>query len=142
MCACMLSHFSHIRLFTTLWTSAWEAPLSMEFSRPEYWNGLPCLPPGDLPNPGIEPRSSALYADSLPSEPPGKPNLKIYFTHNIHNLVRFNMYTLTCHNHNQGNKFICLKTFPLFWNGNIPFGRKTSFSSSPTMHFLKFMWMK
>ena len=45
----------------------------MEFSRQEYWSGLPCPPPGDLPNPGIEPRSPALQADSLPSEPPGKP---------------------------------------------------------------------
>ena len=43
------------------------------FSRQEYWNGLPCPPPGDLPNPGTEPRSPALQADSLPSEPPGKP---------------------------------------------------------------------
>ena len=54
-------------------TAARWAPLSMEFSRPEYWNGLPCPPPGDLPNPGVEPRSSTLQADSLPSEPPGKP---------------------------------------------------------------------
>ena len=44
-----------------------------EFSRQEYWSGLPCLPPGDLPNPGIKPRSPTLQADSLPSEPPGKP---------------------------------------------------------------------
>ena len=43
------------------------------FSRQEYWSGLPCLPPGDLPNAGIEPRSPTLQADSLPSEPPGKP---------------------------------------------------------------------
>ena len=42
-------------------------------SRQEYWSELPCPPPGDLPNPGIEPRSHALLADSLPSEPPGKP---------------------------------------------------------------------
>ena len=46
------------------------------FSIQEYWNGLPCLPPGDLPNPGIEPRSPTLKADSLSSEPPGKPMLK------------------------------------------------------------------
>ena len=45
----------------------------MEFSRQEYWHGLPCLPPGNLPNPGIEPRSPALQADSWLSEPPGKP---------------------------------------------------------------------
>ena len=44
------------------------------FSRQEYWSGLPCSPPGDLPNLQIEPRSPALQADSFPSEPPGKPN--------------------------------------------------------------------
>ena len=49
-----------------------QAPLSMGFSRPEYWSGLPFPSPGDLPSPGIEPRSPALQADSLPSEPPGK----------------------------------------------------------------------
>ena len=49
---------------------------SMEFSRPEYWSGLPCPPPGDLPNAGTEPRSPALQVDSLPAEPPGKPTEK------------------------------------------------------------------
>ena len=53
------------------WTVAHQAPLSLEFSRQEYWNGLPFLTPGDLPNSGIEPGSSSLQADSLPSEPPG-----------------------------------------------------------------------
>ena len=51
---------------------AHQASLSIELSRQEYWSGLPCLPPGDLPNPGIKPRSSALQADSLPAESPGK----------------------------------------------------------------------
>ena len=46
----------------------------MEFSRQVYWSGLPFPSPGDLPNPGIKPRSPALQADALPSEPPGKPN--------------------------------------------------------------------
>ena len=46
---------------------------SMEFSRPEYWNGLPSPSPGDLPNPWMEPRSPALQADSLPAETQGKP---------------------------------------------------------------------
>ena len=55
--ACMLSHFSRVRLFATLWTVAHQAPLSMGFSRQEYWSGLPCPPPGDLPNPGMEPAS-------------------------------------------------------------------------------------
>ena len=53
MHACMLSHFSHVSLFVTLWTIALQAPLSMGLSRQEYWSGLPC-PPGDLPDPGIE----------------------------------------------------------------------------------------
>ena len=48
-----------------------QAPLSLGFSRPEYWSGLPFPSPGDLPNPGIELESPALQADSLPSEPPG-----------------------------------------------------------------------
>ena len=53
----MLSHFSHVQLFVTPWTAACHAPLSMEFSWEEYWRALPCLPPGDLPNPGIDPAS-------------------------------------------------------------------------------------
>ena len=64
---------SCVRLFATPWTAAHQAPLSMGFSRQEYWSGLPCPPPGDLPNPGVEPRSPALQVDSLPSKPPGKP---------------------------------------------------------------------
>ena len=72
----MLSRFSRVRLSATLLTVAHQAPLSMGFSRQEYWSGLPCPPPGDLPNPGIEPESPmapTLQADSLPFEPPGKP---------------------------------------------------------------------
>ena len=60
----------------TPWTVALQAPLSMEFSRQEYWSGLPFPSPGDLPNPEIKPRSLAFQADSLPSEPPGKPQAK------------------------------------------------------------------
>ena len=58
---------------TTPWTAACQAPLFKGFSRQEYWSGLPCPSPGDLPDPGIEPRYPALQADSLTSEPPGKP---------------------------------------------------------------------
>ena len=54
---CVLSHFTRVRLFATPWTVALQAPLSIGFSRQEYWSGLPCLPPGDLPDPGIEPMS-------------------------------------------------------------------------------------
>ena len=57
----------------TPWTIACQAPLSMGFFRQEYQSGLPFPSPGDLHNPGIEPGSSALQADSLPSETPGKP---------------------------------------------------------------------
>ena len=57
----------------TPWTVAHQAPLSVEFSRQEYWSGLPCPSPGDLPGPGVEPGSPALQADPLPSKPPGKP---------------------------------------------------------------------
>ena len=61
--------------FTTPWTVARQAPLSMGFPRQECWSGLPFPFPGDLPNPGIKPRSPALQADSLPAEPQGKPDL-------------------------------------------------------------------
>ena len=65
---------SRVQLFGTPWTVAHQAPLSMGFSREEHWSGLPFPSPGDLPNPGIEPRSPELQADALTSEPPGKPN--------------------------------------------------------------------
>ena len=51
---CMLSHFSHVRLLATPWTVAHQAPLPLGFSRKEYWSGLSCPPPGDLPDPQIE----------------------------------------------------------------------------------------
>ena len=61
---------SRVQLFVTPWTVAHQAPPYMEFSRQEYWSGLPFPSPGDLPNPGIETRSPALQADTLSSEPP------------------------------------------------------------------------
>ena len=64
---------SRVQLLATPHTAGHQAPLSMEFSRQEYWNGLPSFFPADLPNPGIEPRSPTLQADSLLSELPGKP---------------------------------------------------------------------
>ena len=59
------------------WIVAHQAPLFMEFSRQEYYTGFPCPSPGNLPDAGTEPWSPALQADSLLSEPPGKPNLNI-----------------------------------------------------------------
>ena len=76
LCICVLSCFSHVQLFVTLWTVACQAPLSMGFSRQEYWSGLPCPPPGDLSDSGIEPMSlmsPALQADSLPLSHWGSP---------------------------------------------------------------------
>ena len=55
MYACMLTHFSHVRLCVTPWTVACQAPLSMGFSRQEYWSGLPFPPPEELLDPGIKP---------------------------------------------------------------------------------------
>ena len=63
---------SHVQLFVTPWTVAHQAPPFMGFSRQDSWSGLPFPSPGDLPDPGIEPRSPALQADALTSEPPGK----------------------------------------------------------------------
>ena len=57
LCACMLSCFSHVQLFATLWTVTCQAPLSMEFSRQGYWSGFLCLHPKDRPYPGIKPAS-------------------------------------------------------------------------------------
>ena len=68
-----MKSLSRVRLFATPWTVAYQAPPSMGFSRQEFWSGLPFPSPGDLPDPGIEPGSPAFQADTLTSEPPGKP---------------------------------------------------------------------
>ena len=68
MLVVVVQSLSHVQLFVTLWTIQ-----SMEFSRTEYWSGWPFPSPGDLPNPGIEPRSPTLQADSLPAEPQVAP---------------------------------------------------------------------
>ena len=79
---------SSVGLFVTPWTVACQASLSKEFSRQELWSGLPFPSPGDLPNSGIEPRSPALQAESLPSELPGE--LKI-----LHAAGQLSPYTAT-----------------------------------------------
>ena len=68
-----MKSLSRVRLFATPWTVAHQASPFKEFSRQEYWSGLPFPSPGDLPNLRIEPGSTALRADASPSEPPGKP---------------------------------------------------------------------
>ena len=72
-----MKSLSRVRLFAIPWTVAYQDPLSMEFSRQEYWSGLPFPSPEDLSDPGIEPRSPALQADTLPSELPGKFKLVV-----------------------------------------------------------------
>ena len=73
--ACMLGRFSHVQLFATIWTVVCQAPLSKGFSREEYWSGLPCPPPVNLPDPRTEPESlvspaleDQLFTTSAPRE--------------------------------------------------------------------------
>ena len=73
-----MKSLSHVQLFATPWAVACQAPLSVGFSRQEYWSGFPFPSPGDLPNPGIKPRSNAFQADALSSEAPGKPRVYIF----------------------------------------------------------------
>ena len=76
---CVLSCFSSVWLFVTPWTIVYQASQSMEFSWQEYWSGLPCPSPGDLPDPGIKAASPTLQVDCLPTEPPGKPVYLLIF---------------------------------------------------------------
>ena len=78
MCLCVLVIWSCSTLFNP-WTVACQASLSVGFSRQEYWSGLPLPSPGDLPNPGIEPKSPALQTDSLPFELPEKPCFTVVY---------------------------------------------------------------
>ena len=75
VCACMQSCFSLVQPFENPWTVAFQAPLSMGFSKQEHCSGLLCPPPGNLPDPGIEPMSPALQADSLPLSHWGNPDI-------------------------------------------------------------------
>ena len=82
---------SHVRLLVTPWTVAYQASLSMVFSKQEYWSGLPFPSPGNLADLGTEPGSPALEADALTSEPPGTGTMYVYYvlirqiyTHQLH----------------------------------------------------------
>ena len=102
---CVLSCFSHVLLCATPWTVACQAPLSMGFSRQEYWSGWPRPPPGDLPDPGVEPRSlmsPALAGRFFTLAPPGKPhswviNLFMYTpSHSLLRCLSFGCKLITC----------------------------------------------
>ena len=117
---------SLVWLFATPWTVAGQAPRSMEFSRQEYWSGLPFPSPGDLPHTGIEPGSPTLQADSSPSEPPGKPIIHSYiYVHTcvsdrIHRYISISTFILLSNlSSHQYLQFIQFSPFPfcnsLFW---------------------------
>ena len=74
--ACVVSLYSRVRQYATQWTIARQA-LSMGFSRQEYWSGLPCPPPGDLPDPGTEPIISCIAGGFFTAEPPGSPYIRL-----------------------------------------------------------------
>jgi len=91
---------SRAQLFATLWTVAFRTPLSKGFSRQEYWSGLPCPPPGDLPDRRVKPvplLSPVLQADSLPTEPLGKPTTKSLLLLLILNFFFFAVLSLAVH---------------------------------------------
>ena len=91
-----MKSLSRVGLFATPWTVAYQAPLSMGFSRQECWNGLPFPSPGDPPDPGIEAGSPVLQADALLSEPPGKPNSKesAYSLHFKPSMIMYSLFKL------------------------------------------------
>ena len=98
---CMLSCFSGVQLFATLWIVAHQAPLSIGFSRQEYWNGLPCPPPGDLLNQGIKPAS--LTSPALAGR---------FFTINANWEVSFYIYLYThTHTHTHTHLFVYLSIY-------------------------------
>ena len=113
---------SHVRLFATPWTVTCRAPPSMGFSRQEYWSGLPFPSPGDLPNPGIEPRSSVLQADTLPSEPPGKTFYKSSTLEKCWNLLdSIGVLHSICKAHLSGRQIYTQHTqgvmfYPQYWD--------------------------
>ena len=97
---CMLSCFSHVQLFVTLWIVAHQAPLFMGFCRQEYWSGLTFLPPGSLPDPGIKPvslASTALADEFFTTKPPRKPPMLFHLSINLAqaNTYSFNYCTST-----------------------------------------------
>ena len=96
-----MKSLSRVRLFATPWTAAYQAPLSRGFSRQEYWSGLPFPSPEDLPNPGIEPRSPALEADALTSEPPVQSNVEAW----VQSLVKELRPNVPCGAAKKGRKF-------------------------------------
>ena len=100
MCVCIVTQpCPTVQLFAILWTVVLQAPLSMKFTRPEYWSGKSCPSPGDLPNPGIKPWSPALQADSPSSEPPRMLSIALCFSKKFFASVINVDMLLTCLRH-------------------------------------------
>ena len=134
--ACMLSCFSHVWLFATLWTIAHQAPLSMGFSRQEYWSGLPCPPAGDLPDPETEsesPASPALPTGSLPMCHQGRNLCQFCLNHpGAHRLyAKAWSFNLIC-------EILCQDLANIFWRGQmvniLDLGAHRLCSSPPRPH--------
>ena len=103
LCCAVLTHFSPVQLFGTLWTVACQDPLSMGFPRQQYWSELPFPSLGDLSDPGVEPRAfapPALAGVFFTTEPPGKPQYLSHFNYNYNPLYYYNisgLKTCLCH---------------------------------------------
>ena len=117
------------------WTIVHQATLSVEFSREEYWSGLPFPSPGNLPDSGIEPRSLTLQADSLPSEPLGKP-IKVKWALRVeHSFNRFSVFMKW--NTREFSLCLCVFSFVSFpyrppcvrTHGEASLGRKNSYQN-------------
>ena len=97
VCGGVVYMLSHVQLFATPWTITFQTPLSMGFPKQEqeYWSWLPFSPPGDLPDPGIEPGSPSLQADFLPLASPAKPCINIYIYIHIYIYTHTHTHTHT-----------------------------------------------
>ena len=140
MCMCNLSHFSHVLLIVILWNVIYQTPLSIGFTRKEYWSGLPWPPPKDLPDPGIKPLSPAAPAwkvDFLTTEWPGKPvcvcgqevsTHSYFFTNLLHKLMQDSWFMLGFEKH----ILLCLRQYHISWADLFVFSRLSHF------HFIFF----
>ena len=120
----------------TPWTVTWQAPLSMGFSRQEYWSGLPFPSPRDLPNPEIEPRSPALQADSLPIELQGKPYIYMYMYINIHIYIYIYIY-INCIWKVNLLSILCKHIFEKYFKFTAIFSKKLSCRPLTSIIFMK-----
>ena len=120
-----------------------QAPLSIGFSRQEYWSELPCPPPGDLPNPGVKPGSPTLQADSLPSEPPGKPKTctvsDLYHYYGCSRIQPIFNLRAALKSSQETTSLICIKRFSGVLNG-VSLAQEDVIAFPPTVRSLLEVW--